>query len=242
MNQEADIDRTSAVGLFNTARSYWRSAEQLNGDPPRVTHPESPITFLLCHAIELYLKAYLRGAGRDLAELKRLGHRVADLSRAAGKFGLDVPQEQEQILSHIDDAEVAIEARYIVTGFKHVPTNDALSEVAAALDGKVCDALKKFGFPVRTEMFALTQTAPKSEMAEDAQRVLVSLFKARSSDECGVRQMAKGLAIDEGMLKYHLDCLDDDKLAECVGFSPSDVLWAITPKGRKYAVLHKLVG
>ncbi len=70
-DREAGIDRTSAVGLFNFGRSYWRSAEQLRTAPPAdVTHPDSPITFLLCHAIELYLKAYLRGAGRDVAELK----------------------------------------------------------------------------------------------------------------------------------------------------------------------------
>ena len=56
-----DDERTNAVGLFNTARSYWRSAEYLNVANLSVTHPQAPVTFLFCHAIELYLKAYLRG-------------------------------------------------------------------------------------------------------------------------------------------------------------------------------------
>jgi hypothetical protein len=56
-----DDERTNALGLFNTARSYWRSAEHLSVARIEVTHPQAPITFLLCHALELYLKAFLRG-------------------------------------------------------------------------------------------------------------------------------------------------------------------------------------
>lgn len=73
-----DDERTNAVGLFNTARSYWRSAEHLNVANLKVTHQRAPVTFLFCHAIELYLKAYLRGAGKSVAELKQIGHRVAE--------------------------------------------------------------------------------------------------------------------------------------------------------------------
>ena len=65
-NQVDDDERTNAIGLFNTARSYWRSAEHLNAAGVKVTHPEAPVTFLFCHAIELYLKSYLRGTRNDL--------------------------------------------------------------------------------------------------------------------------------------------------------------------------------
>jgi hypothetical protein len=51
-----DDERTNAVGLFNTARSYWRSAVYLAAAELPVTHPRAPVTFLFCHAIELYLK------------------------------------------------------------------------------------------------------------------------------------------------------------------------------------------
>jgi hypothetical protein len=146
-------ERTNAVGLFNTARSYWRSAEHLNAAKLKVTHPEAPVAFLFCHAIELYLKAYLRGMGSSVADLKQLGHRVANLAKLAAKAGLELQPEQSEILSHIDDADVAIEARYIVTGFKNLPTNEALSTVAEHVDQAVCAALAKLGFAVRDERF-----------------------------------------------------------------------------------------
>jgi hypothetical protein len=116
-------------------------------------HPQAPITFLFCHAIELYLKAYLRGTGKKVSQLKQLGHRVADLAQSAIKSGLAIDPEHSEILSHIDDADVAVEARYIVTGFKTVPTNEALSNVATILDQTICSALAKMGFVVRAEDF-----------------------------------------------------------------------------------------
>jgi hypothetical protein len=90
-----------------------------------VTHPRAPVTFLFCHAIELYLKAYLRGIGQSVAHLKRMGHRVVDLATSAVESGLAIGAEQSEILGHIEDADVAMEARYIVTGFKQLPTNEA---------------------------------------------------------------------------------------------------------------------
>jgi hypothetical protein len=54
-----EIERTSPLGLFNYARSYWRSAEYLHAAKLKLTHPSAPATFLFYHAIELYLKAFL---------------------------------------------------------------------------------------------------------------------------------------------------------------------------------------
>ena len=148
-----DDERTNPVGLFNTARSYWRSAEHLNAARLKVTHPQAPVTFLFCHAIELYLKAYLRGADNNVAQLKQIGHRVANLAKCVVASGRAIGQEQSEILAHIDDADVAIEARYIVTGFKNLPTNEALSGVIAYLDDVICAALANKGFAVRREKF-----------------------------------------------------------------------------------------
>jgi hypothetical protein len=65
-------DRTSAVGLFNTARSYWHSAVYLNDASLELTHPLAPVTFLFYHAIELYLKADLRASGKAVARCEVL--------------------------------------------------------------------------------------------------------------------------------------------------------------------------
>ena len=62
-------DRTTPEGLFNTARSYWHSGARLSTADLKVTHPHAPVTFLLCHAVELYLKAYLRLSGLSVGQL-----------------------------------------------------------------------------------------------------------------------------------------------------------------------------
>jgi hypothetical protein len=237
-----ESDRTSAVGFFNTARSYWRSAEHLRTARVKVTHPDAPVTFLFCHAVELYLKGYMRGRGRELGELKRLGHRVADLSKTALEAGLKLSSDHCELLSHIDEAEVAIEARYIVTGFKNRPTNEAFSEICEALDKSVCAALSEIGLPVRAEEFIVPVTGP-SEIGVDADRVLVHLFTTSNQSMRDVGAMARQLGFEEGFLKYHLDSLEEAGLAECTGFNTlsEEVYWAITKEGRKYAVLHKLV-
>jgi hypothetical protein len=50
---------------------------EVTGGQPSIwlrTIPQAAVTFLFCHAIELYLKAYLRGVGRKSVEqLKHYG-------------------------------------------------------------------------------------------------------------------------------------------------------------------------
>jgi hypothetical protein len=185
-------ERTNALGLFNTARSYWCSAEYLNGGDLGVTHPQAPVTFLFCHAIELYLKAYLRGIGKTVADLKKVGHRVSNLAKLSRTDGLVLAHEQSEILSHIDDADVALESRYIVTGFATRPTNHALSDLAKHLDIAVCDALVKLGQPVRHlqspphQQPLASSKPPPAQLDEDASRILVQLFKADDIDSRGL--------------------------------------------------------
>jgi hypothetical protein len=238
-----DDEPTNAVGLFNTARSYWRSAEYLNAASLQVTHPQAPVTFLFCHAIELYLKAYLRGAGKSVPELKQVGHRVANLAKVAVNTGLKIEVEQAEVLNHIDDAAVAIEARYIVTGFKNLPTNEALSGAAAYLDNAICAALGEGGFPVRSEHFERPQPQQDNALSTDTARVLIHLFRTGQMEARDVGVMASILQLEEGMLEYHLVILDEAKLAENTGFNYLDggVFWAITPQGRRYVVEHNLL-
>jgi DNA-binding MarR family transcriptional regulator len=239
-----DSERTSPVGLFNTARSYWRSAEQLTVAALNVTHPQAPITFLFCHALELYLKAYLRGAGDSLADLKQKGHRVASLAKHAITSGLEVAPQHAEVLDHIQEQDVAIEARYIVTGFKQLPTNDALSNAAKALDRAVCQALAKAGHPVREEKF-VRPIAPHRETSlnEDTARVLVHMFRTQRHEDRDVGAMAGVLELERSVLEYHLDRLADAKLAETAGgnYLHGHVYWALTPKGRQHVVEHGLM-
>jgi hypothetical protein len=198
---------------------------------------------LFCHGIELYLKSYLRGTGTELVQLRKLGHQAASLAKAAAAAGLKLEPDKSEILAHVDNAEVAIESRYIVTGFKAIPPNEALADVAEVLDQAVSAALIKLGLPVREEKFGRPDVQAQDDLDDVTGRVLVHLFSTRAPEHRDVGVMAAILALDRGLLEYHLDRLNEAELAESTGgnYLHGHVYWAITPKGRKYVVERKMI-
>jgi hypothetical protein len=58
-----ELERTTALGLFNVAESYWRAAMHIHSSALLKGMHNSPVSFLFYHAIELYLKAFLRHHG-----------------------------------------------------------------------------------------------------------------------------------------------------------------------------------
>jgi hypothetical protein len=138
----------------------------------KVTHPSAPVTFLLCHAIELYLKAHLRGHGSNVADLKKIGHRVPPLAEVAIARGLELDAEFVELLSYIDDADTAIEARYIVTGFKSTPTNASLAHLAECLDQYVGASLISEGFPIKEERFSPPPDASQHDEAREVEEYI----------------------------------------------------------------------
>jgi hypothetical protein len=85
----SDDDRTTPLGLFNYARSYWQSGVLLHEARAKVSHPDGPVTLLLAHAIELYLKAFLRLRGVGIEEVRTtFGHDFKSLAEEASSRGL----------------------------------------------------------------------------------------------------------------------------------------------------------
>lgn len=144
----------------------------MNAAQIKVTHPQAPITFLFCHAIELYLKAFLRGKGHALNELRKWGHNVAKLAEAGTIDGLKLQVSTGETLSHISDADVAIESRYIVTGFKTLPTADAFANIAEELDRAVGRTLLNLGLPIREQTFE----KPTPDIEQDEERRIEEEF------------------------------------------------------------------
>lgn len=153
-NQLTPEERTTPLGLFNFARSYWRSSEQLRDSKPDVSHPDAPIVFLLYHAIELYLKAYVRSAGYNLQQLKDISHNITKAGRAAKKEGLDLTDDDFALLALIDAYDNVIRSRYITTGAYTRPEDDALSSFCEYLDKTVGERLTADGHPVRATQFS----------------------------------------------------------------------------------------
>lgn len=145
-------ERTNPIGLFNYAVSYWRSAAALNERKVKVTHPDAPICFLYYHAIELFLKAYLRSEGYTVDELrdgKKFGHNAVKLRNMAKRHGLRFDSEDVEVLTLMTNTDTVIEARYLRTGSFRRPTNEALKRTCRSLHESVGEALKTKGFPVR---------------------------------------------------------------------------------------------
>jgi len=125
--------RTSAQGLFNYADAYLGSAHALKAADVRVLFPDSPVRFLLYHAAELHLKAFLRAAGMTVDELRVKGHRFTKLIAAARGHGLGLDRGCEAALIYGQRTGDVIDSRYIRTGFRQWIETDALGQCAASV-------------------------------------------------------------------------------------------------------------
>lgn len=151
-NQEDDDDeRSPPLAFFNVAESYWSAAVALEKAMLKSTHPGSPISFLYYHAIELYLKSFLRMHGHSSKELrsKKYGHRTCCLFERAAALGLGADDEDLEVLSLMATTDAIIRSRYIQTGYFRWPSPEALDRTCKSLRQAVGQAFKKKGIPVR---------------------------------------------------------------------------------------------
>jgi hypothetical protein len=85
-----DDDRVTDLGLFNFAGSYRAAAEALGKTKFNATHRDVPVNFLYVHALELYMKAFLRCAGETADQVVR----------CAASVELEVQQQRAGALVH----------------------------------------------------------------------------------------------------------------------------------------------
>jgi hypothetical protein len=76
-------DRSPALGLWNFAWEYAEAAKKVVGEP-ELKHVAY---YLICHSIELALKAFLRAKGKEMDDLKKLGHNLEATLREAERLG-----------------------------------------------------------------------------------------------------------------------------------------------------------
>jgi hypothetical protein len=147
----SDDDRTTPLGLFNYARSYWQSGVLLHDAQATVTHPDAPVTLLLAHAIELYLKAFLRLRGVGTEEVKSsFGHDFKKLVDEASSRGLSLGKEEIDIAAILTEQESIRRSRYIETGYFQRPGLPALSRTCQGLDQSVSAALRDAGMSIQS--------------------------------------------------------------------------------------------
>jgi hypothetical protein len=150
-NLKDEAARTTPIGLFHYANSYWMSARVLNANRPKVTHPDEPVNFLFYQAVELFLKAFLRLHGHSARELasRKYGHNFHALGERAEALGLFLMDEDHEVLHLMGTTDAVIRSRYIKTGSFRRPTHGALDRTCKSLWESVGSELKRQGFPVR---------------------------------------------------------------------------------------------
>jgi hypothetical protein len=146
----ANDDRTTDLGLFNTAYSYWAAAALLAKSDLKISHRSAPIYFFYFHAIELFLKSFLRLNGVTLAELasRKLGHNMKKVGDEARRLGFPFMDEDEQVLLYMHETDIVIQSRYIVTGPFKAPTFGALSRTCKSFYETVGNRLIEQGAPI----------------------------------------------------------------------------------------------
>jgi HEPN domain-containing protein len=142
------IDRHPPIGIYNYAASYHVAADLICNEGLKATHPEAPATFLYYHAIELYLKAFLRFHGLSAECLKDIGHNYKRLLSEASKRGLVLGELESEVLNTLN-GEIWGRSRYLEIGSSQEATPYALSETSKSLRQKVAKVLKDAGEPVR---------------------------------------------------------------------------------------------
>lgn len=149
--KDEGADRTTPVGLFHYAESYWLSARALEAKRVKCTHPDEPVNFLFYHAVELLLKAYLRQQGmapRVMAS-KPFSHNVGALARRAEELGLWLMDEDKEVMALMESSDAVIRSRYIQIGAFRRPTHGALDRTCKSLHETIGHALRAAGLPLR---------------------------------------------------------------------------------------------
>ena len=135
-------DRTTSIGLFLLAHTYAKSASLLRENHVNVSHRDYPVRFLYTHAIELYLKAFLRMHDGFTAEkLRKIGHKTKKLLKNAEENGLMVNQIQREQIEFLDNY---MDDRYLVIGARTVLKADAQHQLCRNLHEQMAQQI--FGF------------------------------------------------------------------------------------------------
>jgi hypothetical protein len=99
--------------------------------------PPTPVNYLIGHAIELGIKAYLLQRGRSLADIKSIGHHLRTAYKEARELGLDEHFQPEaegiEVLDALDALYSDKQFEYIETGPKTFPVFGPLQHFAREL-------------------------------------------------------------------------------------------------------------
>lgn len=135
--------RLTARGLLRYAWDYYKAFEDLHEKHPDPVKMYEVKYFLLCHSIELTMKAYLREIGYTRKQLLKIGHDLELLIHTLYKEGvlIDVPS-MERTFS-LNDYYKTKQFEYPQTGYKGLPSLDAMKSSTHLLLSMVTNKIEK---------------------------------------------------------------------------------------------------
>jgi hypothetical protein len=145
----ASIDRYPQIGVFNFAACYRAAADLLAKQALKATHPGDPISFLYYHAIELYLKAFLRLQKVSMSKLRGIGRDFIALGVRSQHKELVIDSKTNEISALLTESDAWGRARHLEVGMLAVPDIEELGRACQRLHKSVGEALAAAGLLVR---------------------------------------------------------------------------------------------
>lgn len=150
-----DPERTTSIGMTRYSHEFLHAAILVYSSEEwwyETEHVPVPAYYLVGHATELALKAYLLSTGRPLKSLRALGHDLVECHTAAIDDGLAayvaLTPEELEALELLNVLYASKQLNYIVTGAKRLSYFKYNSSAAVKLANAVAQLV---GFPGRVK-------------------------------------------------------------------------------------------
>ena len=155
------MDQTNSMGLWTHANEFYQaSCILVQPENEGLLHPSY---YLVSHSIELALKAFLRGNGVSLEDLKnqrKFGHDLEKVFNKCIQLGLEsflpITEKDKFAIITIYDYYKTKELEYIVTGFKRYPKMELLT----SFNARLLDSIRQFCFDKMNIHVARTDNMP----------------------------------------------------------------------------------
>lgn len=133
-------DTLKSMDHLRLAEDFYQAFRDL---PPRTPPQSWPRYFLLCHAVELALKAYLTYRGKTPKELKdpKIRHSLKQLLSEATNAGLSLSASAQGHIALLNEAHEEFWHRYPREDGKPIYTIDQFEPVARELLDSVAAAV-----------------------------------------------------------------------------------------------------
>lgn len=137
-NLQEELDkRTSARGLLNYAKEYYTAYELIQKQQPEFTKSFAVKYYLLCHSLELTMKAWLKKKGATYKQIKDMGHDLEKIMVVLhDDYDLLFDAASQEMISLVNQHYSKKEFEYALRGSKSVPVITDLAQTVNLLISK----------------------------------------------------------------------------------------------------------